>query len=459
MGNRWRGYEHPELYNMINTGPGAAASDPQTSYWQGLSKELSQVDQDLNAKLSSLGSSWEGPASDSAQSGLTPLAEWATDAQTGADVMKVSAEDQGQFVSDARSNMPEPVEVTTPAPSGWDYAKAGAASVIGFGGPAADVAQQAEDHEAQEAAKNAAEEKAVQTMQTYESSSTWNRNTLGTFVAPPDVVVATPPPQHGATGTIVGPTGNVKNVADNGTGSGANGSHSNIPSGSNGTSDVPTTHDQSGSTGNGGGGGGGGGGGANNRPPTVNDPGTTNPSDVFVPPPGGGNPLPTPPGPGPGLGPNPGLPGPGPGPNPGLPGSGPFPSFGSGGENANDLARRAMPLRTGLPIEGGGPFGRGGMPGGPGPNGLAGVDGERMPSQLGRGGVLGGGPGEGGVVRSGPGAAGAAGRGGPGANGMGAGGRRAEEEEDQEHYAPDYLLENDDVFGDERRVAPTVIGE
>jgi hypothetical protein len=90
--------------------------------------------------------------------------------------------------------------------------------------------------------------------------------------------------------------------------------------------------------------------------------------------------------------------------------------------------------------------------GGPGSGGLGGVDGERMPSQLGRGGAIGEG-----VVRNGPGAAGAAGR--NGVNGPAGAGRRGEGEEDEEHYSPDYLLEPDDVFGNDTRVAPTVIGE
>src|SRR5687767_10143869 len=123
MGHRWRGYEHPELYRMINSGPGAAASDPQTTYWQDLAKELTELDEDLNARLTQLGSRWEGSAAESAKAGLTPLAEWASDAQTGATVMRISSEDQGQYVSDARASMPPPVPVTTPAPSGWDIAK------------------------------------------------------------------------------------------------------------------------------------------------------------------------------------------------------------------------------------------------------------------------------------------------------------------------------------------------
>jgi hypothetical protein len=62
-----------------------------------------------------------------------------------------------------------------------------------------------------------------------------------------------------------------------------------------------------------------------------------------------------------------------------------------------------------------------------------------------------------GVVRGGANNA-AGGRG--GAQGaMGAGGRRADGEDDEEHETPDYLLETEDVFGDERRIAPSVIGE
>jgi hypothetical protein len=431
MGHRWRGYAHPELYSMINTGPGAQASDPQTIYWQNLQKELAEVDQDLNTRLTNLGSRWEGAAAQSAQSGLTPLASWAGDAETGAYVMKVSSENQGEYVSDARARMPEPVEVTTPAPSGWQIATAAGAAAFGFAGPAMDVAQQAVDHEAQEAAKNEAEERAVATMQTYESSSTWNRETLGTFVAPPDVVVSTPAPRGSASAVII--TGPDISGVPTETGGAAPLNGPTNTSGSTGTvATPPTVNTDPGTTGGGGGGGGGG---------TAKPLPTTTPSNVFVPP--APTPLPTPPGPGP-------LPSPPPGSNPLLPpGGNPF-QFLSAGDmsaNASDIARRAMPLRPVMPPLEGGPFGRG----------VAFVDGERVPSQLGRGGAIGA-PGEGGVVRTGPGAAGAAGRG--GVHGpAGLAGQRAEDEEDDEHFSPDYLLEEDDVFGDERKVSPAVLGE
>ena len=462
MGYRWRGFEHPELYKMINTGPGAQASDPQIEYWKALSTELAEVDQDLNAKLTQLGSRWEGKASESAQSGLTPLAEWASDAETGSDVMRISAENQGEYIADARAKMPEPVEVTTQAPSGWDKFVAGAAAATGNLGPAADVAAQAADHEAQEAAQSEAEQRAVETMTTYESSATWNRETLGTFVRPPDVVVSTPPPQGGGTASAVIIGSNTRTVRpdDNNSGTGTGKKPPTVqqqPSpgtpgvnnpGPGGTL-TPGTGTQPG-------------GNVPGTPGTLLPGGSTTPSTFTPPTTLPNNQLPFPANPGPGPGPN---------PYPGqqyFPGAGPV-LPGQNGENAGDIARRALPLRPGLPgLPGGlpgetGPFG--GRPGGPagGPGGFpaGAVDGERMPSQLGRGGALGAGvPGEGGVVRNGPGAAGAAGgRGGAGAGGMGAGGRRGEGEDDDEHYSPDYLLETDDVFGDDRRVAPTVIGE
>lgn len=463
MAIRWRGYEHPALYTMINEGPGSAASDPQTTYWQGLSDELTKVDEDLNSSLTNLGARWEGTAAQSAQSGLTPLAAWAGDAETGSTVMKISSENQGEYISDARARMPEPVEVTTQAPSGWSMVTAGAAALTGNPGPAVQVALQAADHEAQESAQSEAEQRALETMQTYESSSTWNRDTLGTFMAPPDVVVATPAPQGSNTGTIVvlnqrrtfEPTTTntntgTKSPTQTGTQltgtpqvqTGDQGDNQQVPP-SNGNVDGGVT-----------------------LPPST-PPATTTPSDVFVPPPGSGNPLPPGGGPFPNPGPGP-VPPPGPGPNPYLPGTGPFPrGLGDTSNNAGDIARRALPpLRPGFPGAGD-PFAPGrGMPGGgglggPGGGGLAGgLDGERSPSQLGRGGAIGGAPGQSGVVRNSPGAAGAAGGRGGGVNGpAGAGGRRADGEDDDDHYAPDYLLETDDVFGDERRVAPTVIGE
>jgi hypothetical protein len=491
MANRWRGYGHPELYTMINSGPGAAASEPQTTYWKGLTDELTQVDEDLNAKLSTMGASWEGQAAESAHSGLTPLAAWASDAETGSSVMQTSSELQADYISDARSSMPEPVKVTTPAPSGWQMATAGVSMLTGNPGPAAAVALQAADHEAQEQAQNEAEQKAVQTMQTYESNSEWNRDTLGTFVAPPDVVVSSPPPQGGTPGHVesahsqVGatahgstqPTSSAHATIPTGNGTANQGSQlvptggnatppSSVPVGTGaGVSQIPAATTPSGL--------------APTLPgqPPLGTPvqpgpsvpslpvGTSNPALNNPILPGFGNTGTTPPGGGPAGQPltNPGARGP-------IVGRGPLPTGAnptgnpSVPVNAGDAARRPLPLRGGLPSGGAGTlepnvvrqgsaYGRGGVGNGAVPGQSAARSGPGAASAAGgRGAAAGRGPAGAGRGVSGPGARG-------GMNGqVGAGGRRHEGEDDEERYAPDYLLETEDVFGDDRRVVPGVIG-
>lgn len=440
MTARWRGYEHPELYKMINTGPGPAASDQQTVYWASLTDELAQIDADLHKALADLNARWEGSASDRANAGMTPLQAWASDAQTGTAVMRISTENQADYISSARAEMPQPVEVTTPAPSAWDVGAAGLSALTGNPGPAAAVAAQAIDHERQEAAQAAAAQKAVDTMNVYQTNSTWNAETLGTFVPPPDVVVSTPLPP-GATGGEVGSW-----IAQ--------------PAAPGGTSGTTTSSFTTYAPGGGGGGGGlyapggsylqPGGPTAPAGSPPPNLPSPTLPSPVGTGPggypPGGANTYPVPPaGSLPGRGPaTTGLPpnskpgtGGGPGPNArgGLPGTGGIP--GPDGE-----ARR--------PLGPGGP-GSGGGPGGP--------EGPRASSQAGHGGLAakGGLAGDGVSGRGGSGGLGG-GRGGMTGGPMGAG-ARGRGEDDDEHFSPDYLLETTDVFGDNRVVSPAVIGE
>jgi hypothetical protein len=426
--HRWRGYDHPELYKMIHEGPGPGASNTMDERWGSIATTLDQINSDLNQGLAKLGANWEGVAADSTRQGLSPLGQWATDAQTGANVMKISAQDQANFVSTARSSMPEPVPVTTESPSALQMVAAGAS-----GNPfaIADVIRQQNDHEAQEARQSAAADKAVEVMQTYQSNSEWNSNTLGQFVAPPDVVVDTPPPaSSGAGGGVhyVGPAG-----AYGGSGAGgARGGGSTVASGASGGWSRPSGG--SGSTGGSGAPFGGGG-------STWTSGTGSNPTPRPVPGPGGGYPTGDAPGGGrPGIGG--GLPlaagwtdpaeqnpraggrfGGGSGTlNPEEPAARGGTGAGSGGMTAEEMAAR-------------GGAGRPGLAGGRAAGALA------QEGPLGRGGAMAEGEptGRGGV-------------GGP------MGGARGRGEDDEEHQRPDYLIETEDVFGDERRVAPPVIG-
>lgn len=438
MTHRFQGYDHPALYKMINSGPGPAASAPQTEYWAGLSTQLSQIDTDLNNKLQTLKATWQGAAGDSAQGGMTPLQQWAGDAQSGTDTMRASSELQGTYIGQARASMPEPVEVTTPAPSAWQVAGA----AIGGPIPALIVAGQAADHEAQERAKAEAEQKAVDTMNNYQSSTEWNTSTLGTFVPPPDVVVAAPVPAGAIGGGTVGDSGVAAAGIPNGGGTSAQGfAPAGVPGGGPGGPGAPFPGGPGGQPGG----------------PTVPSGG-----QGPFPGPGGGGQFPQGPG---GTGPG--------GSGPFAPGTGPF-------RPGSDVTRGGGSGKFGNPGFGpggrgpgiGGPGGQGG-PGGPGAGrggvggfGTSPVDAEGRGGRGGIGGAGGAGalgenvPGRGGAPGAGGfGPGGAGGRGGAAGGPMGAGGRGAKGEGDDEHETPDYLMETEDVFGDERMVAPPVIGE
>ncbi|MFD7654998.1 PPE domain-containing protein, partial [Actinosynnema sp. NPDC059797] len=188
--HRWRGYAHPDLYRMINEGPGVAASRPIEDKWKSLSEALAEIDTSIHQGLEKLGAVWEGSSANEARAALSPLGEWASDAQRASDVMKSSAQLQGEYIADARKEMPEPVPVTTEAPSTGDKILGALTGPVGM----MHVIQQQQDHERQEAAQDNAEAKAVEVMNNYQSNSEWNSNTLGEFVPPPKVVIDTPPP-------------------------------------------------------------------------------------------------------------------------------------------------------------------------------------------------------------------------------------------------------------------------
>ncbi|WP_344034694.1 PPE domain-containing protein, partial [Saccharothrix xinjiangensis] len=385
--HRWRGYAHPDLYRMINEGPGVAASRPIEDKWKSLSETLAEIDTSIHRGLEKLGAVWEGSSANEARAALSPLGEWASDAQRASDVMKSSAQLQGEYIVDARKEMPEPIPVTTEAPSTGDKVLGALTGPVGM----MHVIQQQQDHERQEAAQDNAEAKAVEVMNNYQSNSEWNSNTLGEFVPPPKVVVDTPPPAGageynsytvaqsstqpswsapgGGGGTTTpswapppGPATGVPNPLPGG--------GTTTPSWAPPSTPTPTPTPQP----------------VPPPPVTVKPPvGPPLPPPVWTPPkPPGNGPVLPPRGPvgpsGPGARPNlpPGVRAPGVPGGPGMPG-------GPGGPNGPG-ARGGVPGMPGVPGGPGTPGGPGGVPGGSNPAGM----GPRGPLAGGPGGVGGG---------------------------------------------------------------------
>lgn len=175
-GHRWSGYSHEELYQKINAGPGPKASHASMERWEGVSAALAEINSELHAGVLGSGAKWEGSAADQARNGMNPLAAWADEARGGAEVMRLSAELQADYIAKARADMPPPVKVTAEDPG---VVVSALTHLVG----------QQTDHEIQEKVRNAAEQRAREVMTTYASSTTSNVTTLGQFNRPPQLVI------------------------------------------------------------------------------------------------------------------------------------------------------------------------------------------------------------------------------------------------------------------------------
>ena len=176
---RWQGHSHEELFEQINEGPGADGSTESVRRWRQLTRALNEIDDGLADALAAAMSGWTGAAADNAHDGLRPLGDWAQQAQEAAELMRDRAEQQAEFVSKARNDMPEPVAVSAEEPGAVESLLT---HLVG--------AQT--DYEVQEARRDAAEQRAFEVMRGYESSTTANTTALASFATPPQVVVDSP---------------------------------------------------------------------------------------------------------------------------------------------------------------------------------------------------------------------------------------------------------------------------
>lgn len=191
-GHRWNGYSHEELYQQINSGPGPKASHASMERWQGVSAALTEINADLHSGVLRSGASWEGSAADKARTGINPLAAWADDARAGAEVMRISAELQADYIAKARADMPPPVKVTAEEPN---MLVSALTNLVGG----------QTDYEQQEKAQNAAEQRAREVMTTYASSTVSNTSTLGQFHQPPQLVINAPEVVRNDSAGVSGP--------------------------------------------------------------------------------------------------------------------------------------------------------------------------------------------------------------------------------------------------------------
>ncbi|HEX5496506.1 MAG TPA: PPE domain-containing protein, partial [Mycobacteriales bacterium] len=216
-GNRWQGYSHQELYDMLHSGPGSGAAGAIADRWSGMAGALSDIQQEINAGVTKSGAAWIGTAGDAARNSLGPLGEWAQQAATAADVMRISTELQGDLLAKARADMPAPVAVPQQP------------------GQIGQLVTAQVDYEVAEMSSQLAAQQAAQVMAQYEAATNDNTSTLGDFGEPPALIVDTTPITGPVVRTSVRVPDQVRSTTV-GRGSSASGSAVEEPTGSRGTS-------------------------------------------------------------------------------------------------------------------------------------------------------------------------------------------------------------------------------
>jgi hypothetical protein len=431
----WDAWQHSDLYNMIhnahtaplengfhkviNTDQGKGVSGTQASNdaWQGFVTLMTQAQADTETAINKAHGQWSGGAADSMHSGISPLAQWAQDAQTAGAASQSSVGDQTSSYVRAKDSMPEPVPVSSTDNADFLGIPAGFTHLVGG----------QTDQDKQEAGARAAKDHAVDVMTTYQSSSQFNANTLGTFQPPPSVTVAAADPA-----IIEHPVKSWPGTVDPGhntTGKqGKDGRTSSVDPGRGGITPPP---------------------GPGGHPGVTPPPGTSGSTTAA------GWSAPTVP-----AG---GAPSIGTGPSYGQTPYGSGPTSGLGGLGTGEYGVSPYGPGGSAGVTGGGAGGAGS--GGSGRSG-SGVRGGGTPgTESGGRGTAGrpsgaGIPGEGGAAGRGgarAGGAGAQGRGGMGGMGQGAHGQG---DEDEEHFSADYLKGSNDSFWEtDMKTAPPVIGE
>lgn len=403
-----------ELIAKFNSGDSARAFGEASAGLRQLAAQLEETDKTLQRELQKLGIAWQGAAGDKAGTAFKAEADYADEMNTSGQQNSTATMVQSESHSSARNSMPEPGKLNGDTETSFTD------DVGGFFGYETDHAQEVK-------ATNAAREQAIRGLTQYTEAS---RSALDQFQVPgvpPNFEVTTTSSTVGApVGTGISGIGNATPGIPGGSAVGSQvGGVGSLPGG--GVLPPPQLP----------------GGGGVQLPPG---------GSTGITPPITGTPVVTPP-----IAAGVGKPG----------GLGPGLGIGLGLAGAAGLGAAAATAKGAQVVRGGGGLGTGAAPKVPVVKpGVPGVGGNGTIGGAGKSGAAGmlGAPVDGEERAANRGAAAAGGRAGVrgGAGSMmqpaAAGGRGAEGDEDDEHVRK-YGVDSDDVFGDDRMVVQSVIGE
>ena len=202
--HNWMGIPHQKLYDDIHEGSGTAAVEAAQDMYQQMQVSYAAIFATLQGGLTRLAGAHEGAAADASQAAVSLYGTWVNEAAgvAGDDHSGVSTFSTSYAF--AKNDMPPPVQVTA-VDSTWDDVK------DFFGGTTA--------REAEEQAAYDAHAKAAQVMTTFFDTGAGAANSMPYWTAPQQVAFDVPvPPPSGSGGVAEG-----SGVATSITGGGAGG--------------------------------------------------------------------------------------------------------------------------------------------------------------------------------------------------------------------------------------------
>ncbi|GAA2665138.1 MULTISPECIES: hypothetical protein [Actinosynnema] len=141
----WMTYSHQQLYDMVHTGVDLDSANSAKTGWSGIGKSLGEVRDLLVKAINQSSQAWEGETADRAREGLESVMKWAQNTSDHAENVATCINEEIQHVVTAREQMPAPVPPTLPtavAP-GADQALVPAATARSADLPATSTAESA----------------------------------------------------------------------------------------------------------------------------------------------------------------------------------------------------------------------------------------------------------------------------------------------------------------------------
>ena len=192
---RWEGYSHDEIYARVQQGPGRLASADAEAAWSTVESTIRAVDAQLTRAVRQIGAGWQGRAADAVHGGMTVMSNWALDAAGDATLTRNGITAQADQAARLRTAMPPPHTAEWNRMVHEEIPAVGLMSATGDLGALEE--RMANDHAV-----------AVDMMNRYSSQSSDNQRMMNYWTQPPTVVVeaVAPGSSTGSVGAVAAAT-------------------------------------------------------------------------------------------------------------------------------------------------------------------------------------------------------------------------------------------------------------